>query len=124
MQFSKFRKTAEKAGWIKKISGLQSFKANKRILGKIFFQKSFLTKIRKNEKSLFLKIQGFFLAVNTATFGGRAKIQYFFVRKTSKNVKKGPLTTKKFLAIKWVKKRSGKKRRLFYPEMADLGPKK
>ena len=104
---------AEKAGWIKKISGLQSFKANKRILGKNFFQKSFLTKIRKNEKSLFLKIQGFFLAVNTATFGGRAKIQYFFVRKTSKNVKKGPLTSKIVLAIKWVKKRSGIKRDIF-----------
>ena len=105
---------AEKADWIIKNSGLQSFKANKPIFAKILPQKWFLNFWRKNEKSLFLKIQGhFWLWILWVFF--LEKIQYFFRRKSFKKVKNGPLTPKICLVIKWVKSRPGKKLASFLP---------
>ena len=66
-------------------------------------------------KNNFFENSRSFLAMNSLRNCFLEKIQYFFVRKASKNVKNGPPTPKIFLVIKWVKKRSGKKLASFLP---------
>ncbi len=66
-------------------------------------------------KNNFFENSRSFLAMNSLRNCFLEKIQYFFVRKASKNVKNGPPTPKIFLVIKWVKKRSGKNLASFLP---------